>query len=810
MTTAPLLPLHIKLNAKPTDKSTAILQVADLMEACKLTAPEYGASLLQREAVASTSLGHGIAIPHGMPAHRHLIRQTGVVILQIPEGLKWGDDTVHLVIGIAADTDAHLSLLQRLTRLLQPPSRLLSLFTTDRHEAFYELLGIQAPAHSPPSPQDDLPHRFEWRLAYPGGLHARPASEWAKTAHRFDAAIRVRRGNESADGRQIFELLRLGIMQGESLVVSAAGPEAESALQAMRITMLALCEPENRTAAPMPTIPPLDDRTSPDRIVSGAPASPGQVSAPTWRLRANQVDVADRPGTLQSESCRLELALGEALRSLTAQIEQSASRPDNNAQGILQAQRLMLDDRSLIAECCQLLAQGHGAAWSWQQTIENRARQLDASERPMVRARSADIRDIGRRVLDALGESMQTDWIAALPADRIVIADDLPPSEMARLLPGQVLGLCLAGSGPQAHTAILARALGLPCMVAAGATLLSVPDDTPAILDGARGELTLHPSSERTNHPRSVPSASDSAEVLPATLFANADTPEQWQRAREQGACGVGLMRSESLFLRAHDWLDEEAQCQAFRTMAKASVGHSLVIRLLDIGGDKAWPTLSLPEEDNPALGMRGVRLLLARPDLLEPHLRALYRAASHGPVSILIPMITSVEELLALREICEAVRLDLQAPPVPIGAMIEVPAAALLADSLAKHADFLSIGTNDLTQYALAMDRQHPRFAMDADARHPAVLRLIDRIAQAAQAHDCPLSVCGALAGQPGGAQLLCGLGIRSLSMVAAELPPVRAALRADSVDTLVERAKRALAADTLAAVRSLTEETG
>jgi phosphocarrier protein FPr len=273
-----------------------------------------------------------------------------------------------------------------------------------------------------------------------------------------------------------------------------------------------------------------------------------------------------------------------------------------------------------------------------------------------------------------------------------------------------------------------------------------------------------------------------------------------------QGGEGVGLMRTEFLFLERGDNPSEDEQFEIYRDMVKALDGRPLIIRALDIGGDKQVPHLDLPKEENPFLGVRGARLLLRRPDLLDPQLRALYRAAAKGgDLSIMFPMITSAAELIALRERCEAIRAELSAPQVPVGIMIEVPAAAVQAHALAAHADFFSIGTNDLTQYALAIDRQNPELASEADSLHPAVLRLIAMTVEGARRHDRWVGVCGGIAGDPFGAALLVGLGVSELSMTPRDIPAVKARIRGVDREALRALAAKALAAEGPADVRAL-----
>jgi phosphocarrier protein FPr len=289
-------------------------------------------------------------------------------------------------------------------------------------------------------------------------------------------------------------------------------------------------------------------------------------------------------------------------------------------------------------------------------------------------------------------------------------------------------------------------------------------------------------------------------------IGANVNRPDQVPLALSEGAEGVGLMRTEFLFLEAGATPTEDEQCAIYAGMIDALGERPLIIRALDIGGDKQVAHLDLPHEDNPFLGVRGARLLLRRPDLLAPQLRAIYRAAAAGgDVKIMFPMVTSVDEILALRKTCERIRAELDARILPIGIMIEVPAAAIQADSLAAHCDFFSIGTNDLTQYTLAIDRQNPELAAEADSLHPAVLRLIAQTVAGAAKHKRWVGVCGGIAGDPFGAALLAGIGVNELSATPRDLPAVKSRLRASRFADLQALAAAALAAPTAAAVRAL-----
>lgn len=469
-------------------------------------------------------------------------------------------------------------------------------------------------------------------------------------------------------------------------------------------------------------------------------------------------------------------------------------------------------------------------AFAWNAAVERMAGQLSALGNPVLAARAADLRDVGRRVLAQIDPALKSGHdLPDVPC--ILVAPDLAPSDTAGLDPARVIGLATAQGGPTSHTAILARTLGIPAVVAGGPGLLALANHATAILDGTTGRLYLDPSeadiaSARAWQARQREQAEAEARerAMPAqtrdghriAIGANVNNPEQVPLALDQGAEGVGLMRTEFLFLERGDTPSEDDQYATYSAMLKALAGRPLIVRTLDIGGDKQVAHLHLPKEENPFLGVRGARLLLRRPDLMAPQLRALYRAAKDhvradaprgkdAPLSIMMPMITSVPEVLRLREICEEIRREVGAPEVPLGIMIEVPAAAVQADVLARHCDFFSIGTNDLTQYTLAIDRQNTELAPEADSLHPAVLRLIRLTCEGAARHGRFVGVCGGIAGDPFGACLLAGLGVHELSMTPRDLPGVKARLRACDMTELKALAGQACAQEDAAAVRAL-----
>jgi phosphocarrier protein FPr len=382
------------------------------------------------------------------------------------------------------------------------------------------------------------------------------------------------------------------------------------------------------------------------------------------------------------------------------------------------------------------------------------------------------------------------------------------------------VGFATAAGGPTSHTAIIARALGIPALVGAGPALLSQPAGGTAVLDGTAGTLWVGvgesdlDAARRAQHDlEDVREAEHTSRYHPALttdghrveVVANIGGPAEAAAAVEAGAEGVGLLRTEFLFLGRDEPPDEDEQHAALVEMVTALNGLPLVVRTLDIGGDKQVPYIDLPAEEGSFLGIRGIRLCLARPDLFDAQLRAIYRASREGPVSIMFPMVARLEDLDAALVHAEAARTAVGADPVDVGVMVEVPSAALMAAELAQRCQFLSIGTNDLTQYVLSMDRTHPVLARQADALHPAVLRMVSAVVEAARSTDAWVGVCGGVAGEPEGALILAGLGVDELSVSIPAVAAVKARLRSVSLDAARDLAQRALACTTATEVRGL-----
>ena len=429
--------------------------------------------------------------------------------------------------------------------------------------------------------------------------------------------------------------------------------------------------------------------------------------------------------------------------------------------------------------------------------------------------------DVGRRVVDAITGAEGAGDGGSASASGIVVADELTPADAAGLDPERVLAIATARGSTTAHAAILARALGLPAVVGLGSGVLQVADGTTLLLDGEAGTVMVDPpadmvsdAQERRERDETRRAAARERAGEPAVtrdgerieVFANLGTGSDAARAVKLGAEGVGLLRTEFLFLGRDALPGEDEQAQTLREIAQALDGRPLIVRTLDAGADKPLPALPMPPEDNPFLGVRGIRLALARPDVLATQFRAILRVAAEHPVKTMLPMVATLAEITAARELLDQARADTGIDaPMELGIMVEVPAAALGAARLAAHVDFFSLGTNDLTQYTMAAERGDARLAALLAGPQPAVLRLVAATVAGAAAHGRWVGVCGELAGDPAAAVLLAGLGVTELSMAAALVPEVKAALREVSLADARAAAQAALETDDADAARGL-----
>ncbi len=658
------------------------------------------------------------------------------------------------------------------------------------------------------------------RVQRPLGLHARPAAALAAAARRFRAEILVETGTSMANARSVVGLLSLGVVHGEIVRLRASGPDAGKALAALSRVLEA--EEGHERSAPLPSV--LRPARREARVYPGVPAAPGCAAGPVARLVRVEPEVAEKGEDERAERRKLDFALEEAkvqLRALEARLGADAGSEHAD---IFEAHVALLDDPLLLGEAGHEIAAGRSAAWAFREAVHRYADRISRIPNPALAARAADLRDAGGRVLRILTGTGSAP--PSLPEGSIVVAEDLSPSEAATLGRGGAGGFCTMSGGATSHAALLARSMGIPSVAGVDARALEVPDGTPAVLDGDAGELRLSPGEaereeirERCARRAARRSADRLAASEPAVttdgarvvVLANAASLADAEEGIASGAEGIGLLRSELLFLDRANVPTEDEQEAVYRAIAEAvGPGRPIVVRTFDAGGDKPLRWLPLPEEENPALGERGIRVFIDRPDLFRTQLRALLRVPAEYDVRVTFPMVATLDEWRDALADLEEERVRLDAPRRLAGMTVEVASAAILAEAFLADASFVTLGTNDLTQFTLAMDRGHPRLSPRADALDPAVLFLVGRTAAAARKRGIPASVCGALAGDLAAVPLLLGLGVSELSVGAAQVPSVKARVRELSLDACRSLAVRALGATTAAEVRALLARAG
>ena len=632
--------------------------------------------------------------------------------------------------------------------------------------------------------------RGQVRVAHRGGLHARPAALIRQTAQGFNSHSQLHFNGKSAPCNSLIGLMGLAIGELDEVQVSCQGPDADAALQAL-LSALATALPEDHHAqAPVSTA--ALKRPAETGVLHGVCAAPGLVAGPLFHLNAITLPAdAGNHDPVQQQQI-LETALNAVRSEIAATLAQAKKHKSADEEAIFAAHMALLEDPALLDAAQHFIEHGTAATHAWSRSIEAQCDMLQGTGSPLLAERANDLRDLRQRVLRALlGEA----WQYQVPAGAIVAAQELTPSDLLQLSAQGVAGLCMAEGGATSHVAILARGKGLPCIVALGAQLLEQPQDQAVVLDADGGRLELTPNAQRladvqqAQVERQQRRDSQHAKAhLPAEtrngvhieVAANVASSSEAADAFANGADGVGLLRTEFLFVDRQTAPDVEEQRSSYQAVLDNMGDRSVIIRTIDVGGDKQLDYLPLPAEANPVLGLRGIRLAQARPEILDRQLRALLQIRPLRRCRILLPMVTEVDELLQIRQQVDALCVELNITERPeIGVMIEVPAAALQAGQLAEHADFLSIGTNDLSQYTLAMDRDHAGLAARVDALHPALLRLIAMTCEGAAVHKRWVGVCGALASDPLATPVLIGLGVTELSVSPVQIGEIKDRVR-------------------------------
>ncbi|UVL18528.1 MULTISPECIES: phosphoenolpyruvate--protein phosphotransferase [unclassified Pseudomonas] len=779
-----------------------------------------GARLLQRAGCADSGFAAVLQQTEPLPLGEGLwwlhsereVRQPGLAFVTPQQPLRYRDQPLNGLFCLASLGAAHQALLERLCEvLIEGRGQMLYQATSSR--AVLEVLGGEAPADWPSA---------RIVLANAHGLHARPAKVLAQLAKGFEGEIRIRLHDSAQPAvsvKSLSKLLSLGARRGQVLELIA---EPDIAADALPVLLAAIEQGLGEEVDPLPPTAVQDEAPmsalqapTPGSTLQGVAAAPGIASGPAHVQVERDIDYPLRGESPAQERARLR----QAIDTVHADLQALVQRSDKAIGEIFVTHQEMLADPALTDDVELRLAQGESAAAAWMAVIEAAARQQEALHDALLAERAADLRDIGRRVLAQLCGVKDS---AEPEQPYVLVMVDVGPSDVARLDPARVAGIVTAQGGATAHSAIVARALGIPAVVGAGAAVLLLESGTPLLLDGQRGQVVVAPAeselqralAERDARERRLQIAWANRHEPARTrdghaveVFANIGQSNGIDKVVEQGAEGIGLLRTELIFM-AHPQLPDVATQEAeYRRVLDGLDGRPLVVRTLDVGGDKPLPYWPIAAEENPFLGVRGVRLTLQRPQVMEDQLRALLRAADNRPLRIMFPMVGQLHEWRAAKAMVERLRQEIPVADLQVGIMVEVPSAALLAPQLARVVDFFSIGTNDLTQYTLAIDRGHPSLSAQADGLHPAVLNLIDMTVRAAHAQGKWVGVCGELAADPQAVAVLLGLEVDELSVAARSIPEVKALVRQADLSTARALAREALQQDSAEAVRALVE---
>jgi phosphocarrier protein FPr len=784
--------------------------------------PDYLESMLAREKTATTYLGNGLAIPHGRPEDSGKIKQTRVAVLQIPQGVEWkGGQTVKLVFAIAAKSDEHIGLLRRLTGIVGDAELASRLAAT--HEVQDILNAVEETSVASQIVGREADENFDGSevtmdFVNPRGFHLRPAGRFARAVKKYSGSVTLVVNGREIEPDSATRILNLGVSVGDTVCLRVKGDDETDTISELAALLVEVNnEPqEEEDVAAVTGVQWLSGEEELTEI-NGTMAAPGLAVAPVWKWVPQELDEQYRAvGDADAELADLRNAVDVAHHDLAVLSDRKLNQVQRE---LFEAHAALLEDDDLLGEAKAMIRDGQDALSAWRSTIDSRAEKIEALGNENLVQRAIDLRDVGQRVQKILLGS-SANILDGVEQPILFVADDLQPSDAAQLDAEKIKGICLKKGSPNAHAAIVARSLGIPMVVAAGAELDSVSNGDVVILDASGSRLIPNPTVADIESAKAV--------VSELSLLRNEDLDHRFEPAMlrdghrvevvanigqvaeaasvvDSGAEGVGLLRTEFMFLDRAASPDEDEQYRALKEMIEALEGLPMIVRTMDIGGDKPVSYLGLNQQDLSFLGLRGFRLAMARPDLARTQLRAIYRAAEHGPVRLMFPMISTVNDFCRAREMAEKVRHEVGGPEIDLGIMVEVPSAVALAPELAKCADFFSIGTNDLTQYTLAVDRTHPLLAKRADSLHPAVLRMVEMTVKAAHKEGKWVGVCGALAADSLGALILTGLGVDELSMPPKIVAEVKALLRREDFHGLSVLAQKALVQRDARAVRAL-----
>ncbi len=639
------------------------------------------------------------------------------------------------------------------------------------------------------------------------GLHARPAGVLVQMALKYPFAVQLVKGDVSVNAKSVVSIMGLALVKGDRISVRAAGPEAQAkAFLAQMQQAFADGFGETDAAAPR-----LAAQTA---LIAAA----GLAFGPAFLYQTEEItfpETADNPLTEKKH-------LNDALQAVILETEAKiVSEKNEETKAILQAHISILRDPDLTQNARRAIESGRSAAYGINEALLSSMRVLQRTGSTFLAERTADLEDLRRLLLRHLGGTSAP--APAVPEGSIVIARELLPSEIASL-EGRAAGVLLAEGSPSAHASILLRNLGIPTVVRAGQAVLQIPAGTPLCLDAENALFLQNPTpeqkaqfearleanrQERLLWAQNAQEAACTLDGVPVRVEGNVSNEKEAAAAIQNGADGLGLVRTEFLFCGRQDAPSQAQQQTAYQAVLDAAQGKPVTLRLLDAGGDKPLPFVHIAPENNPIVGVRGIRAFPHNEEFFRTQLRALLSVRHVGGLRLMLPMVTFTEEVDFFRQLIAQEKAALNnSADVKVGIMVEVPSAALISGQMAARADFFSIGTNDLTQYTLAIDRGHKELNAQADPLHPAVLKLIELTCQGAKKHAKPVAVCGAMAGDLAAIPFLIGLGVTELAVGAGNVAQIKALVRGLDAQQCAKAARQALELNNAREVRALAKK--
>ncbi|WP_025095158.1 phosphoenolpyruvate--protein phosphotransferase [Acinetobacter soli] len=743
------------------------------------------------------------------------VKQPAVSIVKANQPLVFQGSTIKTLICIAENEQLDTQQFNRLMDVLFQPQVQQQLDDEQSSNQIAKLVGAET--------IPDWPSR-NILLANAHGLHARPATQLVNLTKTFSGDLQVSvDGGSFVSAKSLTKLLSLGCQRGQRLTFIAE-PDTDAILaldqivEAVRDGLGEEVEPIEENLF-LNSVLDQDSSAETEQYEithCGIAASSGLAFGPAHVIKPKKFNYDRYAGSLKEEKEKLEIAIRTVKNTIHQYISKSASK---DIKQIFLAHLEMLDDPDLIQQVHLALNHNLSAAAAWHEHIEKAAKAQEGLKDKLLAERAADLRDIGDKVLAILCNEPE---VEEPEQPYILIMHDVGPSDVARLNKDRVAGILTSIGGASAHSAIVARALGIPAVVGAGDAVLNIDSHAVVLINGDTGEFEVNPSPEQIEHAirerevqrlrreeaeKSAHEPAITTDQHQIEIAANVGKIVDTAKAVQNGAEAIGLLRTELVFMSHNSAPDELAQEKDYRHVLDALEGRPLVVRTLDVGGDKPLPYLPIAAEENPFLGLRGIRLTLRKPTLLRQQLIALLKSADNRPLRIMFPMVGRVEEWRAAKGILDEVLEQYPCENLEVGIMIEVPSAALLTPILAKEVDFFSIGTNDLTQYTMAIDRGHPILSAEADGLHPSILLLIDQTVRAAHANNKWVGICGELAADPKAVPILMGLGVDELSMSISSIPLVKAQVRHLNYAECQKLAQKALLCDSATAVRELAE---